>query len=186
MCKRFKVVNKRVLILHGWGGSPYPHWQAWTASELIKDNYTVSFPEFKNKDNPTLDSWLTFLKKEFDYFKPDIVVCHSIANILWFHFVNKFPIDTIEKLMLVSPVEQNCKIEELKTFFPYPIVDDLKAKEIIMVGSTNDPYMSVDEVIDLQSKLNIGLKILEEAGHINEESGYGELSCSVEWIKRKI
>jgi len=124
------------------------------------------------------------LLKEFNHFEPDIVVCHSLANILWFHFVNKYNINNIEKLMLVSPVSQNCEIEELKTFFPYPIVTDLKAKEIIMVGSTNDPYMSVDEIMDLQSQLNIGLKILDNAGHINEDSGYGELSCSVEWIKR--
>ncbi|MEA3553163.1 MAG: alpha/beta hydrolase [Campylobacterota bacterium] len=179
-------MNKKVLILHGWGGSSYPHWQAWTASELIKENYEVSFPQLPNKDLPTLDSWLDFLKKEFDHFKPDIVVCHSLANMLWFHFVNKFKIETIEKLMLVSPVSQSCEIQELKTFFPYPVVDDLKAKEIIMVGSTNDPYMSQDEIMDLQSELNIGLKILDDAGHINEDSGYGELSCAVDWIKREI
>jgi hypothetical protein len=88
--------------------------------------------------------------------------------------------------MLVAPVTQKCDIEELKTFFPYPIVNDLKAKEIIMVGSTNDPYMSVDEAIDLQSSLNIGLKILDDAGHINADSGFGELSCVVDWIKREI
>ena len=177
---------KKVLILHGWGGSPFSHWQAWTASELIKENYEVSFPQLPNKDLPTLGVWLDFLKEEFDHFKPDIVVCHSLANILWFHFVNKFDIYRLEKLMLVSPVSQSCEISELKTFFPYPVVKDLKAKEIIMVGSTNDPYMSVDEIMNLQAELNIGLKILDDAGHINEKSGYGELSCAVEWIKREI
>ena len=115
-------MNKKVLILHGWGGSPYPHWQAWSASELIKENYVVSFPQLPNKDLPTLDEWLDFLKKEFDHFKPDIVVCHSLANILWFHFVNKFEIKEIDKLMLVAPVSKSCEIQELKTFFPYPIV----------------------------------------------------------------
>jgi len=177
---------KKVLILHGWGGSDFPHWQAWSASELIKENYTVSFPQLPNKDFPDFNEWIEYLEKEFNHFKPDIVVCHSLANILWFHFVNKFNIEPIEKLMLVAPVTQKCDIEELKTFFPYPIVNDLKAKEIIMVGSTNDPYMSVDEAIDLQSSLNIGLKILDDAGHINADSGFGELSCVVDWIKREI
>jgi len=177
---------KKVLILHGWGGSDFPHWQSWSAAELIKENYTVSFPQLPNKDLPNFNEWLDALEKEFNHFKPDIVVCHSLANILWFHFVNKFNIKTIEKLMLVAPVRQNCDIEELKSFFPYPIVDDLKAKEIIMVSSTNDPYMSVDEAIDLQSQLNIGLKILDNAGHINADSGYGELSCVIDWIKRDV
>lgn len=179
-------MSKRVLILHGWGGSDYPHWQAWTASELIKKDYTVSFPQLPKRDAPTLDSWLDFLEKEFNHFQPDIVVCHSVANILWFHFINKYKIEPIEKLMLVSPVSQDCEIKELESFFPYPINEDLKSNEVIMVGSSNDPYMSSDEVMDLQSKLNVGLKILDDAGHINVDSGYGELSCAVDWIMREI
>ncbi len=179
-------MGKKVLILHGLGGSDYPHWQTWTATELIKKNYIVSFPQFPNKDMPKLDEWLEFLEKEFNHFNPDTVICHSVANILWFHFVNKYNIKPIEKLMLVAPVSQKCQIEEIKTFFPYPIVEDLKAKEIIMVSSTNDPYMTTNEVMDLQSELNIGLKILDDAGHINADSGYGELSCAVEWVEREV
>jgi uncharacterized protein len=175
-------VNKKVLILHGWGGSAYPHWQAWVASELIKKNFTVSFPEIQDVEFPNLGEWMKFLEKEFNHFQPDIVICHSLANILWFHFVEKHHIMPIKKLMLVAPVRHNCNIKELSTFFPYPKVKDLRAKEIIMVGSTNDPYMSVEEIIQLQSQLNIGLKILDDAGHINSESGYGELSCAIDWI----
>ena len=186
MCKGYEIMKKRVLILHGWGGSDFPHWQAQTASDLIKDNYIVSFPELPNKFFPTLDIWLNFLNKEFNHFKPDIVVCHSLANILWFHFVQKFDITPIEKLMLVSPVSNDSTIKELKTFLPYPILNDLKAKEIIMVGSTNDPYMTKSEIMQLQSQLNIGLKILDDAGHINADSGYGNLQCATDWIKREI
>jgi predicted alpha/beta hydrolase family esterase len=179
-------MGQKVLILHGWGGSDFPHWQAWLASELIKKNYIISFPLLPNKDNPDLNAWLEYLKIEMDHFNPDIVVCHSLANILWFHFVSKFKTNQLEKLMLVAPVRIDCNIPELSTFFPYPIVEDLKAKEIIMVGSTNDIYLSNNEAIELASKMNIGLKILEDAGHINADSGYGELSCAIDWIERVI
>ena len=67
----------------------------------------------------------------------------------------------------------------------YPIPNNLKAKEIIMAASTNDPYMSVEEAIRLQSKLNIGMKIMENAGHINVASGFGKLDCALDWIKRE-
>ena len=183
MRKGYKIMNKKVLILHGLGGSSYPHWQAWLASKLIKDNFTVSFPEFPNPDLPDFDVWMETLEKEFNHFQPDIVVCHSLANILWFHFVQKYKnIKNIEKLMLVAPVRQS-PIEGVESFFPYPIIKDLKADEVIMVGSTNDPYMSQDEVMDLQYELNVGLKILNKAGHINTDSGFGELSCAVDWVK---
>ena len=180
--KDYKL-NKKVLILHGLGGSAFPHWQANLAMDLIKENYTVSFPSFPNKDNPKLQEWKDFLKKELEHFKPDIVVCHSLANVLWFHTCDELNIK-LEKLMLVAPVSRNRSIEEAKTFYPYPIAKDLKASEVIMASSTNDPYMSIEEAIELQSKLNIGMKIMENAGHINAASGFEKLDCALDWIKR--
>lgn len=172
--------NKKVLILHGWGGSDEPHWQWWLNNELKKLGYEVSFPDIPNRDKPELELWLGFLKEEFDRFKPDYVVCHSLANILWLHFINRFKIDEIEKLMLVAPVD---KVEELASFFPYPISQDLRSKEVIMAGSTNDPYISVEKTIELAAKLNIGCKILEDAGHINAQSGFGPLDCARDWLE---
>ena len=56
-------MTKRVLILHGLSGSSYPHWQAHLAIDLIKDDYTVSFPQLPNKNNPNLQEWKEFVKK---------------------------------------------------------------------------------------------------------------------------
>lgn len=178
-------MSKKVLILHGWGGSDYPHWQAWLACELIKQNYCVSFPELPNRDFPKLEEWLKFVKSEIEYFKPDIVVCHSLANILWFHLANRYDIKELDKLMLVAPVRKNCDIKEIETFFPYDVPKDLRSKEVIIATSDNDPYMSVQEAIELQQELNVGMKIMENAGHINADSGFGELSCALEWVQRE-
>ena len=177
-------MSKRVLILHGLNGSDYPHWQSQLAMDLIKENYVVSFPAFPSRDNPKLDEWKDFLKKELAHFKPDVVVCHSLGTVLWFHTCDELDIK-LDKLMLVAPVSMDRVIEEAKTFYPYPIAKDLKAKEIIMAASTNDPYMTVEEAIRLQSKLNIGMKIMENAGHINVASGFGKLDCAFDWIKRE-
>ncbi|HKM19305.1 MAG TPA: alpha/beta hydrolase [Aliarcobacter sp.] len=175
--------KKKVLILHGLSGSDFPHWQAHLAMDLIKENFIVSFPELPNKNSPDLKIWKKFVKKEINYFKPDIVVCHSLANILWFHICDELNI-SLDKLMLVAPV-RNRSLEEAKSFFPYPESKNLRAKEIIMAASTNDPYMSIEEAIALQSKLNIGMKIMENAGHINTDSGFGKLDCALDWIKQE-
>lgn len=172
----------KVLILHGWGGSDYPHWQNWLACELIRKNITVSFPTMPNKENPKLNEWLEFLYKEFVHFQPDIVVCHSLGTILWLHFCERYSFENIKKLMLVAPVRQDPQIESIGEFFPYPILTNLRSDEVIAVGSTNDEYMSTEEAIKFQSELNIGMKIMENAGHINAKSGFGELSCAVDWI----
>jgi len=174
--------NKKVLILHGWGGSPYPHWQAWLATELIKQNYEVSFPSLPNRDFPKFQEWIDFTQKEVEHFNPDIVVCHSLGNILWFHLLQRINIKTIDKLLLVAPVRKECNIEELGSFFPYEVPRDLHAKKALMIVSTNDIYLNLHEANELQHELNINMSILEDAGHINEESGFGPLNEVLEWI----
>ena len=174
--------NKKVLILHGWGGSDYPHWQAWLASELIKQNFEVSFPALPNRDFPDFKQWLEFTVKEVEHFNPDIVVCHSLGNVLWFHLLQHMNIKTIDKLLLVAPVKKDCDIEELKEFFPYEVPTDLKSKDALLVVSTNDIYMNLHEANELQHKLNINMSILENAGHINAECGFGPLNEVLEWI----
>jgi predicted alpha/beta hydrolase family esterase len=174
-------LNKRVLILHGLGGSDYPHWQAQLAADLIKQHYVVSFPSFPSRDNPKLSEWKECLKKELNHFKPDIVICHSLANVLWFHVCDELDI-SLEKLMIVAPVSRNRVVEAASTFYPYPIAKDLKAKAVIMLASTNDPYMSEDEALDLKEQLNVEINVLKDAGHINADSGYGSHDFALEWL----
>lgn len=176
-------MNKRVLILHGLGGSDYPHWQAQLAADLIKQHYVVSFPAFKDRENPKLDEWKEYLKKEINHFNPDIVICHSLANVLWFHTCDELNI-SLDKLMLVAPVSRTRVVESAKTFYPYPIAKDLKAKEIIMLASTNDPYMTQDEAMQLKEALNVEINIMEDAGHINADSGFGSHDFALDWLTK--
>jgi len=111
------------------------------------------------------------------------VVCHSIANILWFHICNEIKPKEIERLFLVAVPSLACDIEELKSFFPCEIPKNLHAKESLLIASTNDPYMTQDEALDLQKRLDIPIKFLEGGGHINNSGGYGEWPWILEKIK---
>lgn len=174
---------KRVLILHGWGGSDFPHWQSWLASEIAKDYGCVSFLKFSNSDFPNKNEWIEELDKELKEFKPDIVICHSLANILWFHLCNELKISEVKRLFLVAPPSLECKIEELKSFFPCRAPANLYAKEALLVASTNDQYMSLDDASLLAKSLEVEMLILQNAGHINSDSGYGEWPWILEEIK---
>ena len=175
-------MSKRVLLLHGWGGSDYPHWQSWLASELVKDYGCVNFLRFSNYDEPKLDVWLDELKTALESFKPDIVVCHSLANSLWFHLCNREEIELLERLYLVAPPSMGCKVEELAEFFPVKAPRNLYANRQLLVVSTNDPYMSLDEAEALQKELDVNMKVIPNAGHLNAESGYGKW----EWILQEL
>ncbi|WP_457747093.1 RBBP9/YdeN family alpha/beta hydrolase [Sulfurimonas sp.] len=176
-------MSKRVLILHGWGGSDYPHWQSYLASEIAKEYGCVNFLKFSNFNEPKLTLWMSELEEALHEFQPDIVVCHSLANTLWFHLCNKKQnLQEIEKLFLVAPPSLDCSVDELSEFFPLSLPERLYAKNILLIGSTNDPYMSLDELHAMQKVLTCDMQVLKNAGHINSESGYGEWP----WIKEEL
>ena len=164
---------KKYLLLHGWGGSDFPHWQSWLAGEIAKEYGCVSFLRFLDADMPKLDVWSQELVAHLKEFQPDVVICHSLANTLWFHLCNKHQLQTIEKLFLVAPPRIDSKIEELSSFFPHSLPKNLYAKESLLITSTNDPYLNTDEANAMQKALDIEMKVILNGGHINAQSGFG-------------
>ena len=177
-----KKLGKRLLILHGWGGSDYPHWQSWLASEIAKDYGTVCFPLLDNPHFPNKNRQMRQIKEILNSYKPDIVICHSLACTLWFHLCQEGEIDSVEHLLLVSPPANSCDIDIIKKFFPFIPPKNLHAKESFLVTSDNDPYMTIEEA----KALNIEMLTLQNAGHINTESGYGEWEWVLNWTKERI
>ncbi|MEN8302927.1 MAG: alpha/beta hydrolase [Campylobacterota bacterium] len=179
-------MNKKVLLLHGWEGSDYPHWQSWLAGELAKDYGNVSFLKFSNYDFPDFSTWKKELIAHLKDFKPDIVICHSLANTLWFHLCNSESVQKVEKLYLVAPPSIKCDINELESFFPLDMPKNAHAKETLLISSTDDPYMSMDEAQELRDSLGVEMVVLENAGHINADSGYGEWPWILEKVKEDL
>lgn len=172
----------RVLILHGWNGSEPPHWQEWLAKKLESEGIVVSFPELPDKDHPDKEAWIATALGEIERFKPNAVVCHSLGCTLWFHIVNNHTVEGIEKLLLVSPPYNKTEIPTIATFFPVETPKTLQAAESLMIVSDDDPYLSMKQAGDLFQTLDIKTKILQEAGHINAESGFGPLPPAYDFL----
>ena len=175
-------MRAKTLFLHGWGGSDNPHWQAWLAGEIAKDYGTVAFPLLDNPHFPTKNRWMKQVKELMNEFQPDVVICHSLGNTLWFHLCNEGEIDPVKRLLLVAPPRLDLELDTIKSFFPVTVPEFLYADEVLLVTSNNDPYMSSEEALALQDVLDIEMKVLEDAGHINAEGGYGEWPWVKEWI----
>jgi len=174
----------KVLILHGWGGSDAPHWQAELACEIAKDYGTVSFPLLDNCHFPSRNRWIKQVKAILEDFKPDTVVCHSLANTLWFWLCEK-GIENVERLFMVSPPSLTTTESTIKTFFPCPMPDDLYAKEVQMIVSDNDPWITVKEASEIAEHYHIPLTVIENAGHINADSGYGKWELIEQLVMEK-
>jgi len=163
----------RVLILHGWGGSDYPHWQAKLASKLACNYKAVYFPLLKNPHFPSKNSWIEQLKNIMDDFKPTIVVCHSLANTLWFWYMSKFSAN-LDILYLVAVPSLNTKESTISTFFPAPKPKTLGAKRSFLIASSNDKWCETKEAKEIAKLYGAEYLELENAGHINADSGFGD------------
>ncbi|MEY3001998.1 MAG: hypothetical protein RLZZ428_373 [Pseudomonadota bacterium] len=170
-----------VLILHGWGGSDAPHWQAQLAGAVATHYGTVSFPLLDHCHFPNKNRWLKQLKHILNEFKPDTVVCHSLANTLWFWLCQETQIE-IQRLFLVSPPSLTTQVETIKTFFPCELPQTLCAKKVEMIVSDNDPYITLDEAEKIAAHYRIPIKVVTNGGHINTDSGFGKW----EWIEQRI
>ena len=174
----------KLLVLHGWGGSDAPHWQAELAAEVAKNYGTVSFPLLDNCHFPSKNRWVRQVKAILEDFRPDTVVCHSLANTLWFWLCQE-NIESVERLFMVSPPSLNTTEKTIKTFFPCDIPEEIHAKEIHMIVSDNDPWVNLDEAESIAAQINATFTTLPNAGHINAESEYGKWELIEELVLEK-
>ena len=177
--------KNKTLILHGWGGSDAPHWQAELASEIAKDYGSVCFPLLDNCHFPSKNKWMRQVKTLLADFKPDTVVCHSLANNLWLWLCEEGEIEEVERLFMVSTPSLKTKEKTIKAFFPCPLPQNIHAKEVHMIVSDNDPWVKFDEAQTLAKHCNSTFTVLENAGHINEDSGYGKWDFIEKWVMEK-
>lgn len=171
----------KVLILHGWHGSDAPHWQSWLAQELVLENCIVAFPQLSDKMAPQKEVWIGEAHRIIDDLRPDVVVCHSLANVLWFHLCSRLN-HRVKKLLLCAPPRDLRDYPEVKSFFPVSLPGDLCADEVLMLASNNDPYLTLEEALELSETLGVDMEILHNGGHINVDSGYGEWPFAKEWV----
>ena len=173
--------TNKTLILHGWGGSDFPHWQSHLACEIAKNYGTVSFPLLDNCHFPSKNRWVKQVKKILEEFKPNTVVCHSLANTLWFWLCQE-EIATVERLFMVSPPSLSTTEPTIKTFFPCEIPSNIYAKEVQLIVSDNDPWIELDEAESMANSIGATYTVIENGGHINADSGFGKWALIEELV----
>jgi len=174
----------KLLVLHGWGGSDAPHWQAELAAEVAKNYGTVSFPLLDNCHFPSKNRWVRQVKAILEDFRPDTVVCHSLANTLWFWLCQE-NIESVERLFMVSPPSLTTTEKTIKSFFPCEIPENIHAKETHLIVSDNDPWIKPDEAAHIATQIDATFTTIPNAGHINAESGYGKWELIEKLVMRQ-
>ena len=160
------------LILHGLGGSGPGHWQTWLAARLKADNARIAYPDLPDPDLPSPHAWRGVLDGELAALPAGetIVICHSLACLLWLQHVADGGAQA-DRLLLVAPPSEAAGLAEIEAFFPVSL--PALSRGARLVCSDDDPYCPEGAATLYGRPLGIPTDLLPGAGHINPETGYG-------------
>lgn len=184
--------RRAFLVLHGWQNHrPAGHWHHWLAGRLTELGQEVDYPQLPDADHPDLDRWLTELRTRLDPLhatgRDVTVICHSLACALWLHAAARDAVHApVHRVLLVAPPSASFLHEnpEVAAFVP-PLLTpaDLAgvAAHTRVVASDNDPVCPEGALAAYGTPLGLSVDILQGAGHVTPDSGYGPWPSVLNW-----
>ena len=172
----------RALILHGYEGNGPDHWQSWLAGELRAAGHDVAYPDLPDPLHPDLEAWLGVVEAERRS-EDDVVVCHSLACLLWLHHRARGGAPAARVLLVAPPGPSAAQaLPALAGFFP-ALLDPALAAGARLAASDDDPYCPEDAREAYARPLGLASDLLPGAGHINPDSGFGPWPAVLAWAQ---
>ncbi len=168
------------IIIPGLHNSDSNHWQ--THFEVAMPDEYLRIQQ-ENWDETNCATTIAKIEKDLAGFNyPEIIlVGHSIGCIAIVKWLEKFG-HRIKGALLVAPSDS-----ERVNYPPYitefvPIPNKKLPFPSIVVASTNDHVTNIERAKEFAKNWGSKLVILENAGHIESKSGYGEWNLGFELI----
>jgi predicted alpha/beta hydrolase family esterase len=141
-------------------------------ARLKADNERVAYPDLPDPDMPSPQAWRGVLDGELAALPEGetILVCHSLACLLYLHHVAEGG-SQADRVLLVAPPSEASGVAEIESFFPVPL--PTLARGARLVCSNDDPYCPEGAATVYGEPLGIPTDVLPGAGHINPETNYG-------------
>jgi uncharacterized protein len=182
-----------IIIIHGTGGNPEGNWFPWLKSELEKLDCRVFVPKFPTPENQSLENWLKVFKEyKQNLNENSIVVGHSLGPAFLLNVLENLdsPIKCAYFVSGFTGLISNPEFDELNKTFAVREFDWDKiknnCKKFVVINSDNDPYVPLEKGKELAQNLDTELITLENAGHINKESGHTKFNLLFEKIKEQL
>lgn len=183
---------KKVIIVHGWGGTSEEGWFPWLKRKLESKGFTVVIPQLPDAENPHIKTWVPVLATavgkpdEDTYFVGHSMGCQTIIRYLetlgegekvgGAIFVAGFvrPLTGLE-----SEEEEAISREWTQAPINFGLVRSRLGRSIALF-SDNDPWVQVENAEDFKEKLGSEVIIRSGCGHFNEGAGFIELPIVLE------
>lgn len=182
-------MGNKVIIIHGWEGTPNSDWLPWLKEELEKEGVEAIVPSMPDTDHPVIKRWVDYLSKCIG--RPDretYLVGHSIGGQAALRYLETLGSeDRVGGVLLVASwidlrkaAYEDKESEEIARPWIETPLDWEKIKShtsnFTAILSDNDPYVPLEVGETFKKSLGAKVVVVHEKGHINDEFGVKSLS----------
>lgn len=173
-------MSKRVIIVHGWEGTPEEGWFPWLKKKLEARGFFVAVPQLPDSGKPRIENWVPKLAEtvgtpdEHAFFVGHSMGCQTIARYLatlpvgarvggavfvagFFKRLTGLEDDPdtreTEQHWLTAPLDLNA----VRTHLP----------KSVAIFSDDDPWVPLDNQDDFRDKLGSAIVIEHGKGHFS-------------------
>lgn len=178
------------LIVHGWQNHrPEGHWQRWLAGRLADGGSEVRYPKFPQPDEPVPGDWSALLRSELAALGSDgerVLVCHSLAVLLWWQSAATLGELQPDRVLLVAPPSADVLrgYPEVAAFAPPGIETTSPGADVLarvrLVAADDDPYFP-GGAGEPYAALGIDVDVIPGGGHLDLPAGYGSWPSVLAW-----
>lgn len=181
---------KKVVLIHGWEGSPENEWLPWVRAELLKKGFEVIVPVLPNSKHPELTAWLDEIEKEIGLVDEEtLFVGHSLGCVTVLQFISKrlSPATKIGGAVFVAGFSGRFAEPQIKEFYAPEEEVEKTAERInkkFVIYSDNDEWVTPEKANHFGKLLGAETVLVPGKGHFSEDDGIFELPELIEVIEK--
>jgi len=162
----------RVVLFHGYAGTPDRQWFPWLHAEIEKLGIAVTAPAMPSPLHPRYKDWLKTVKPlAAKWDEQTLIVAHSLGGVIALRALEKYAQRRVAGVLLISsPFTSLINVKQLVEFFEKPI-DWPKVRAMsatfAVLHAKDDPLVPHDHGIRYAEALGADLRILPKGGHLN-------------------
>lgn len=167
----------KVLIIHGFAGSPNGNWKPWLLAELEKLDIYASSISLPNPTNPIPESWVDEIERQVNLspFDKICLIGHSLGSTAILRYLESKTVQKLSGVILISGPCQKNENRAIDNFLEKPFDFSMiksNADSFSVIHSDNDPYVPIENAQILTKELNAKLTIVSGGGHFASKDGY--------------
>ena len=168
---------KKVLIVHGYAGTPNGNWKPWLLAELEKLDIYASSISLPYPANPTPESWVDEITRQVNLPPIDKIylVGHSLGSTAILRYLESDSALKTTGVILISGPCQKTDNHGIDNFLEKPFnFSKIKSNSsnFTIIHSDNDPYVPIENAHILTKELDAKLTIVPSGGHFASRDGY--------------